>query len=322
MRPDLLDPNRSDPVDGGSEPDRLSDLRGSRLELPREVGPRRLVGGDGADHVPTADERRHLLEQRAPSMQHADPRRPVGLVASPGVEVDIELGELDRKLRDRLRPVDEHDRAGVVRAPRDRRHRVDRAEHVRDVDERDELRPAREQRVQGVEVELAVFQHGDVGELGLAVLAEKLPGHDVGVMLHLGQHDEVAAVDVLPPPRVGDQVDRGRRVRGEDRLLRGRAEPLGDPLPRPFVEVGRLDGQGVDAAMDRGPRMRVVAGHRVDHGLRGLGRGRRVEIRERVTCFGPVAQDREVGCDRGKRDAGRAHAHQAGAFSISSVIHP
>ena len=36
---DRLDPERVEPVDGGAEPDRLGDLRGARLELPRQVRP-------------------------------------------------------------------------------------------------------------------------------------------------------------------------------------------------------------------------------------------------------------------------------------------
>ena len=159
MRADLLDSELADPVDRSAEPDRLGDLRGPGLELPRQVGPRRLVRRDGADHVPAADERRHLLEQRAAAVEDADPGRAVGLVAGPRVEVDVELAQIDRHLRHRLGPVDEHDRAGRVRAPRDLGDRVDRADHVRDVNDRDQLRAAGEQLVERVEVELAVVEH-------------------------------------------------------------------------------------------------------------------------------------------------------------------
>ena len=253
---------------------------------------------DGADHVAAADERRHLLEQLAPAVQHPDPGRPVGLVPGPGVEVDVELAEIHRHLRHRLGAVDEHQRARRVRAARDLRDRVDRPEHVRDVDHADQLRLALEQRVERVEVELAVVQHRHVRELGLPVLAEDLPRDDVRVVLHLGQHDEVAALTFCRPQRVRDEVDRGGRVGGEDRLLGRRAEPLGDPLARALVQVGRLDRERVDAAVDRRPVLGVVPGHRIDHRLRRL-RGRGSSRGRRAAAV--PAQDRELRGDVRRR---------------------
>jgi hypothetical protein len=88
--PHLLGPERSQPVDGDSKPDRFGDLGRAGLELPRELGPRRLVGRHRADHVTTADERRHLFEQRPAAVQHADAGGAVGLVPGPRVEVGVD----------------------------------------------------------------------------------------------------------------------------------------------------------------------------------------------------------------------------------------
>ena len=88
---------------------------------------------------------------RAP--ERADPGRAVELVAGEGVEVDAELGDVERQLRRRLGAVDEHQRAGVVGAGGDLGDRVLGAEHVGDVGDGDELRPALEQRRERVEVE-------------------------------------------------------------------------------------------------------------------------------------------------------------------------
>ncbi len=223
MRSDLFDAKRSDPVDRCAQPDRLGDLRGPGFELPRQVGPGRLVGRDGPNHVTAADERRHPLEQLAAAVQHADPGRAVGLVTRPGVEIRIDRAELDLHLRNRLRSVDEQYRTGRVRPTRDLRDPVDRSEHVRDVYDADQLGRSGQKLVERIEVELPVLEYRNVRKLGLAVLAEQLPGDDVRVVLHLGQHHEVAAIDVLASPRVGDQIDRGGGVRREDRLLGGRA---------------------------------------------------------------------------------------------------
>ncbi len=320
MGADVRHPDRPQPVDRDPEPDRLGDLRGPGLELPWQVGPGRLVGRHRADHVAAADERWHVLQELMPAVQHADPGRPVGLVAGPRVEIDIERAQVHRHLRHRLGAVDEHDGAGCMGPSRDLRHRVDRAEHVRDVHEPHERRPALQQHVQSLQVELAVAEHRHVGELGLAVLAEQLPGDDVGVMLHLGQHDEVAPLHVLATPRIGDQVDGGGRIGGEDGLLGSRPEPVRDPRPRPLVQIRGLDRERIHAAMDRRSRLGVVAGHRIDHRLRRLRGGGRIQIRDRVAVDRP-AQHRELGRDVREPRNSRRDRHYAAA-SRPSVIHP
>jgi hypothetical protein len=270
VRPDLGHPERLKPVDRCTEADRLGDLRRSRLELPGQIGPRRLVGGDRPDHVPATDERRHLLEQRAAAMQHADAGGPVGLVPGPGVEVCVDRLQVDRHLRDRLSAVDDDNGTGGMRPPDHLGNRIDRPDHVRNVDQRNQLWLASEQDIERIEVEVAVIEHRHVRDLGLAVLTEDLPGHDVRVVLHLGEHDQVPTGDIHSPPRVRDEVDRGRGVGGEHGLLRRRSQPRGDPLARTFVQVGGLDGQRIHPAVDRRARLRVVTSHRVDHRLRRL----------------------------------------------------
>jgi len=130
VRTYLLDPERLQPVDRDSEPDRLRDLRRAGLKLPRQLGPGRLVGGNRADHVTATDERRHLLEQRPAAVEHADTGGTVGLVAGPGVEVGIDRAQVDRDLRDRLGAIDHDDGSRLVRPSHDLLDGVDRAQHV------------------------------------------------------------------------------------------------------------------------------------------------------------------------------------------------
>jgi hypothetical protein len=51
-------------------------------------------------------------------------------VASPDVEIGVELAEVDIELRHCLGAVDEHHGTSLVGAPRDVLDRVDRPEHV------------------------------------------------------------------------------------------------------------------------------------------------------------------------------------------------
>ena len=96
------------------------------------------------------------------------------LVSGPGVEIGVYLLQIDRQLGDRLGPIDHDHGAGGVRLFHDRGDRVDRAEHVRDMDQGEQPWAAREQRVERVGVEVTVVEHGHVGELGIALLTDQL----------------------------------------------------------------------------------------------------------------------------------------------------
>ena len=62
---------------------------------------------------------------------------------------------------------------------------------------------------------------------------EHQPGDEVGVVLHLGEHDDVAGRQVGPAPGVGDEVDRLGDVLGEDDLRGGRgADEAADACAR------------------------------------------------------------------------------------------
>ncbi len=78
--------------------------------------------------------------------------------------------------------------------------RRDRAEHVAHRGEREHL-GAVEQPVEVGEVELAVGGERDPAQLDAALGGEHLPRHDVGVVLHVGEHDDVAGAEVGAAPR-------------------------------------------------------------------------------------------------------------------------
>jgi hypothetical protein len=216
---------------------------------------------------------------------------------------------VEREVRRGLGAVDQHDRAGRVRAGGDVGDRVDRAEHVGDMGDGEQLRPAREQRVELRLDQQAVVVDRHVSELGPRALAQQLPRHEVGVVLHLRDDDEVAGAHVGGAPGVGDEVDRLGRVAGEDGLAGRRTRERGDLVARRLVGLRRQRRERVDAAMDAGAVLAVVGVHRLDHRDRGL-RGRAgVEVRD-----AGVREDREVG----RRGGEQAHA----AAATSSRIQP
>ena len=246
------------------------------------------------DHVAAGDERIHPLEHLAAAVQHADPGRTERLVAGPGVEVGADRRHVHRHVRDRLGSVDQGQRARSMRARHHLGDRIDRAEHVRDVGERHQPHVATSQLgVQLLERQLAPLVDLEVAQRRAALAAEDLPGHQIGVMLHLGDQHGIARAHVRAPPRVGDEVDRLGRVLGEDRALRVGAHERGDGLARAVVGGVRLLGEGIHAAVHVRVVLAQVRRERLDHD-RGLLRGRgTVEVHQLVTVKTP-REDREV----------------------------
>ena len=72
-------------------------------------------------------------------------------------------------------------------------------EHVRHGREGERLGPV-EQAVEVGEVELAVLRERHPAQLDAPLGGEQVPGHDVGVVLHLGEHDDVAGARGSPGP--------------------------------------------------------------------------------------------------------------------------
>ena len=135
MRAHALHAETRQVLAGRRQADRLGDGRGARLELHRQLVPRRGLELDGGDHVAAGEERRHALEQLAAPVQHADAGRPERLVPRPGVEVCVDRRHVDRHLGDGLRAVDQRHGARRAGSRRDLGDGVDRPQHVRDVRE-------------------------------------------------------------------------------------------------------------------------------------------------------------------------------------------
>ena len=139
-----------------AQADRRHDHRRAGFELVRQVGRREAFGRDALDHAAAAQEGRHPVEQVLAAIEHADARGPEHLVPAEGQEIGVPGPHVDRLVRHGLRRVDQHDGAGGVGHFDDLVDRVDRAQHVRNGRDGDELRPRRQQPLEGVQVELIV----------------------------------------------------------------------------------------------------------------------------------------------------------------------
>ena len=70
--------------------------------------------------------------------------------------------------------------------------------------------PPADDLVERVQPQLAVVVDRDHPELGARAVRDVLPGHEVRVVLELGDEDEVAGAEVVQPPGVRDEVQRSR----------------------------------------------------------------------------------------------------------------
>jgi hypothetical protein len=90
------------------------------------------------------------------------------------------------------------------------------------VRDRDEARACGQQPFVLVQPQVAGFVDRNNPKGGSPFFAGNLPGHDVGVVLHLRHHDFVARVQMCAAPHCCHQVDGLGRPPDENDLLRER----------------------------------------------------------------------------------------------------
>ena len=158
---------------------------------------------------------------------------------------------------------------------------------------RQQLQARGEELVQARHVQAVVaFKHGQDAQLRAGVPRDFLPRDEVGVVFVGGDDNLVPLADVLPRPRVRHEVERFGGVARPDYFLRAlRADEARDFGARPFVAVGRLLAERVDAPVDVGVVAFVVVHNRLNDLPRLLRGGGVVEIDQRL----PVHLAREDG---------------------------
>jgi hypothetical protein len=112
------------------------------------------------------------------------------------------------------------------------------------VGDRHHLGARREQLLELVDEEVALVVDRRPFDHRALPLAQEMPRHDVGMVLHDREHDLVARLDALAAERIGDEVDRLGGVAGEDDLLFARGVEEGRHLlARALIGLGRGIGE-------------------------------------------------------------------------------
>ena len=243
------------------------------------------------DHLAAAEERRHRVEQRAARPQGTHAVRSEKLVAAEGIEIDAKGGDVDGAVRDTLRAVEQHARAGRLGRSDDRGHVEDGTCDVRDVGKCHQLRARAEQAGQGSGIDPAFRRDRQEPQHDARARGQHLPRHEVGVMLKRAEDDLVARLQQRTEG-VRDQIDRPRATAREHDLVGRHGQIRRHARTRLRIGFGRGFGQPVHTAFHVCPRIRLEIPHGVEHGVRHLRACRTVEIGK------PVAQDREFGPER------------------------
>ena len=90
---------------------------------------------DAGDHVAAALKRRHVLQQFAPAIKHADAGRPADFVAGKGEKIAADVLHIHRPVPGALRGIHQRDDAALARARAEFGDGIDRAERVGNVGE-------------------------------------------------------------------------------------------------------------------------------------------------------------------------------------------
>ncbi len=157
-------------------------LEGGRPGLIPIVGRAHLVGGQTVQHGGFPVERPEV--------------RPEPFVDGADQEVGVDGAHVDGAVRGEMHRVDVRERAGRVGSLDDLGDRVDRAQGVRGVAERDQSRPIPEGGLERVEVQGPVLRVDvDRPHHESAVRGDRPPGRDVRLVVERGDHDLVAGVE-------------------------------------------------------------------------------------------------------------------------------
>ena len=294
---DRLPPDAVQVVDGDAEADGVRDVRRAGLKPVRRLFPGALLILHAQDHLAAAMPRRHFAQKFAPPVQRPDSRGPAHLVTGKGEEIAAQRLNIHRHVPGALRGVNQGNGPDRLGGVNEVGGGIDRPQRVGDVDEGKELHLGREKFPETLHGQLVTVVDREKTELRAGLPGEDLPRHEIAVVLHLREEDDVALAEKRAAPGLRHEVNRLRGSASEDDLfLAGRVEEAGDPLARAFVLLRGAGAQLVHAAMDVAVVALVVPRERLDDGARLLRSGGVIEIDQRLVVD-LLVENRELRTD-------------------------
>ena len=149
-------------------------------------------------------------------------------------------------------------------------------------------------------------------------LAQHLPRHNVGVVLHGGDEHFVACCDIGAAVGFRHQVDGFSCAADKDDFVgAGSLDKAAHRLPRLIVRLGGAHAEGVHAAMDVGVVVLVITHQGVDHRARLLRSGCAIQI-DQLVAVDLLIKDGEIALDAFNIQRRRTSMMYRGAHPTSS----
>ena len=210
-------------------------------------------------------------------------------VNSQSLDVHLHVGQA-------LARVEQHLGPDAAREFDDFRHGSLSTGDVTHVCRRDEFGLFVHQRSKLIHVQLLrVLGEVDEFEHAPSALGEKLPRHDVRVVLQHTQYDFIPSLDVFRPPRVRHEIDRLARISREHYFSIRLCVDKGGNLPsRQLIRIRRLTTQIMHPSMNVRVVILIIEHVSVHDLIRLLGRRRVIQIHQSRPRFGDLVENREI----------------------------
>ena len=151
-----------------------------------------------------------------------------------------------------------------------------------------------EQLIQLLHHQATAIVKGQDTNLRPLALGHQLPGHDIGVVLHLADDDIITLAQESLAPSVGNGIYRSGSARREDNLLAlGSTYKHTHALARLLVELGSLLRKTMHATVDIGILLTMQTIHSLDNALGLLRRSTTIEVDERLAVH-LATENREI----------------------------
>ena len=196
-------------------------------------------------------------------------------------EIHTEVLHIHLEMRHTLRAIGQEVCAMGMGQLRHLADGIDGAEHVAHVGHTDKAGALIEQRLVGCHIQIAVVVHRNDAQDDAQPVAQHLPRHNVGMVLHNGEYHLVALVQESASVTVGHEIEALGGAAREDYLLRlSRVDEAAHLLAGCLVEFGGLLREVVHTAVHVGVRIVVFLADGVNHGAGFLRRGGVVQINQ------------------------------------------
>ena len=238
------------PTNGSAKPDRFQNRRRAGLKLVGRFIIRDPVHAYRLDHLATTLIRPRVCKRVSCSVQDADASRTIQLVPRENVPVTSQRLNIDAEVHGGLATIHKNACADFMRDATHFSDIVHRSQHIAHMADRDHARLRPDSRAQTVHVERAIIVQANPSQHSTLPFTQKMPRHDVGMVLHDGQHDFIPGLNCFCQCGC-DQVDPlGCTLREDDIVHTRRIQEITRGFTPGLVGLGRLVRQRMNPPVD------------------------------------------------------------------------